>query len=184
MKVSDKIKYMVIGAVIALVGFGLGTLVTGINAQDNLTHYDAIHANKIVATEWIAVGDAEGSSILLGATEHGGDIRIYNKEHEEKISLYITEHGGSIYVSSNKGKGYVSVNGDLFDGGMVSAGSNDGEGIFSLSSGGGWIFVKKKRGGVYLNSPVGSLQSNSAGSLYVTDEDGRRHQVMVNWIEH
>lgn len=80
MKVSDKIKYMVIGAVIALVGFGSSTLVTGINAQGNLTQFDVIHARQIIATDWVAVGDSNGSSIILRATEHGGDMRILNKK--------------------------------------------------------------------------------------------------------
>lgn len=62
----------------------------------------------------------------------------------------------------------------MFDGGMVAAKSND-DGVFSLSAGGGWIFVKNKRGGVDLNTPE--------GTVYVTDKEDMRHQVMVNKTE-
>ena len=42
MKLSDKFKYMIVGAVIALTGFGVGSLVTGIDAQSQVGIFDTV----------------------------------------------------------------------------------------------------------------------------------------------
>ena len=175
MKMSDKIKYMVIGAAIALIGFGFGSLIGGIDAHDDTTHFDSIVVKNIIATEFIAVGKAKEASVVIGTNEKGGTINISNKGGEHLVRLGIG-YGGTIIVKSDEGEGEIRLIGNQYDGGAMTAESNDGKGIMSLSAGNGFISVWNEAGQVILeaeNLGVGG----DGGAVFVSGKDGIRRQL-------
>ena len=150
MRISDKIKYMFYGAVIALIGFFAGSLVISINANEDGV-FDTIHAERIVASKFIGVGDPKKSHAIIKTQENGAEIFLTDKKGEVRVQLAITESGGVIVVKSNEGEGSVRLYGNSFGGGMMSGHSNEGNGVFSLSAG-RWIWVKNEDGQVTLET--------------------------------
>ena len=169
MGLSDKIKYMFYGAVIALIGFFVGSLVTSINAHEDGV-FGTIRAERILASEFIGVGDSKKAHAMIFTQENGGEIFLTDKNGEPRINLAVTESGGVIVVKSNEGEGIVRLHGNLFGGGMMSGDSNDGNGIFSLSAG-RWISVKQEKSQVSLET-IGM-----GGSVKVQDSYGVERQL-------
>ena len=175
MKLSVKLGYMIVGAAIALTGFGIGSLVTSIDARDEFASFDTIYAAKVIATDFIAVGEPDAKAVLIQAIKpkgQGGLIRIFNADGVEVVSLLAGESGGIVGVSPNEGEGYARLDGNVGDGGLISAKSNDGKGHISLTSGLGSISAITEKGSVRINYP--------AGTVFVTNSDGViRHLAIV-----
>ena len=179
MRLSDKIKYMFYGAVIALIGFSVGSLVTSINAHEDGI-FGTVHAERIVASEFIAdrimasefigVGEPKKAKVMIGTRENGGEIFLSDKNGESRINLAVTESGGVIIVKSNEGEGDIRLHGNLFGGGMMSGQSNEGNGVFSLSAG-RWIWVKGENGEVTLE------MTGMGGRVKVQDINGIERQL-------
>ena len=171
MKLSDKVKYMIIGAVIGLSGFGLGSLVTGIDAQNNIATFDSIYAKKIVATDFIGVGDPEGSRVAISTGEHGGIVQVYNQNGNNCLDFFIDEHGGNINVTPGKGKGGIFLNNTL--GGTLIARSRNGKDGVSFTAGVPGLTVRGEYGEVNL-----SAFTLFGGNVTVTDMSGTEYRLM------
>ena len=146
MKLSGKIKYMCFGGVIALVGFGIGSLLTGIDAQNNVAQFDSISARNIVVTDFIAIGDSKGSRVLIAPKEHGGSISVLDKDGDPLISLLVDESGGVITIVSGIDKGNISLRSDNLEGGVMSAESSDGKTYIMIASGIPFIEMQSEYG--------------------------------------
>ena len=164
MRLSEKIKYMFYGAVIALIGFSVGSFVTSINAHEDGV-FGTLRAERIVASEFIGVGEPKKASAMIFTQENGGEIFLTDKNGEVRVTLAIDESGGVIIVKSNEGKGGVNIHANLFGGGLMSGYSNEGNGVFSLSAG-RWISVKNE------NGKVSSEMTGLGGRVRVQDING------------
>ena len=172
MKLSDKVRYMIIGAAIALSGFGLGSLVTGIDAENNIATFDSIYAKKIVATDFIGVGDPEGSRVAISNREHGGAVQIYNNNGDNCLNFFIDELGGNISVTPSDGKGGIFLS-NMFGPGTLIATSSNGKGSISFTTDIPGLMVRGEHGKVNL-----SAFTVFGGNVTVTDMSGTEYKLM------
>ena len=85
---KQKLGYTVLGAVIMLVGIGVGAIVTPpLVAQGRDRVFDTIMCNALV------VVDEAGTHRIVMGTEGGAGIEIYNARQEIKVTLADAEEG-------------------------------------------------------------------------------------------
>lgn len=145
-KLSEKLKYMALGALIAIAGFMFGNLHSDTEAQSGFETIDKLTVRRLVVTERIVVENDRGDiQILVSADDSGGAIIVCNKDGKNSISLgffsptepvvSVTGVGGagsaSLFISE-KGNGTVIAN-DKYKEATVILTTLDGEGSVSTS---------------------------------------------------
>lgn len=114
-----KVKYMVLGALIALAGFMLGSVTKGIEAQSEEDRFDVIDGTLFV-TKGIFVGDVAKQSGILITSEGGGSVGIMHEGNIINI-MGVTPEGHSVTtLRSRDGKGGIVLKVPTNSDGMVS----------------------------------------------------------------
>ncbi len=105
-QLHEKVKYMVLGALIALAGFMLGSITKGIEAQSEDAKFDVIEGTLFV-TQGIFVGDVVKRSGVLITSEGGGSVGIMHEDNIINI-MGVTPEGHSVTtLRSRDGKGGI-----------------------------------------------------------------------------
>ena len=148
MKLSDKFKYMIIGAVIALTGFGVGSLVTGIDAQNQVGIFDTVYVKKLRVSDEIKVGGFDAMpEVVIGRTDLGGAVIVYEKDGISTAGMQIMETGGHVSVSAKDGQGWVTLHIAEGNGSIQLVDKNDDKGLMlTVVDGEGSIFKIDKSG--------------------------------------
>ena len=137
-----KLIYMGLGALIAFLGYMLGTMNDNINAQSGIEQVDVdeivIQKLRVVDTDGntiavlgkqelsegkridvLQVYDASGNIVLhLGQTSNGGIIDVHGKDRSMDVLLTADADGGKVVVSGKDGNPGVLLTADA-DGGKV-----------------------------------------------------------------
>ena len=105
MNTKQKIRYTVLGAVIMLIGIGVGAIVSPplIAQRDGV--FDVIECNELI------VRDSQGHiAVALRASEEANGIIILNKQKQKAISMLSTEEVGNwIMLSDKRGEAAISL---------------------------------------------------------------------------
>ena len=174
---SEKVKYMFIGAMIALTSFMLGNINIPTDAQNEVRVIDELIVRKLIALESLAVVDNQGIPVaFMEANDFGGILYLGNKKGNTLVSMGIAEGNGGVIVHSKgeeasvvigfgteNGKNVAGVTaftkngkGTSFMGvrdgnGLVSAGSKEGTGeaLLMINNGNGEVRARSKEGRGY-----------------------------------
>ena len=118
-QLHEKVKYMALGALIAVVGFILGSMTKGIDAQSEDPNFQVIDGTLFV-TKGIFVGDVVKESGVHISSDGGGSVSIMD-EGESLNIMGVTPEGHSVStLRSRDGQG-----------GIVLKVPNDGDGVIS-----------------------------------------------------
>ena len=120
------------------------------------------------------MGDTKEPNITMVDNEHGGIIKIYDKNYKSCVVLGIDELGGTIHVSPSKGEGGTVLS-NSFGPGTLIATSGDNKGGVSFSATTGWLLVRGEYGSVSLSG----YNFVQGGIVTVTDPNGKEHQLAV-----
>ncbi len=149
-KKLEKVMYMGIGALIALISFSLGNLHRdNANAQGGTPIVDLIRCKRL------EVVDAAGNNRIILRTNqddgrvdvYNGHVSIYDKAGKLGATLYINEDGGRMYIYDKAGKSGASLSTDE-NGGRMSVFGKAGMSAASLGTDedGGRVGVRSKDG--------------------------------------
>ena len=142
-KLSEKVKYMALGALIAFAGFMLGSTTQGIEAQSESKVIDKLVVGELDVQRSIRVmGNTGLAQVSIDSSKVGGRIHLYNKNWEPLITLGILENGmpsigvkdekgggmAALGIDKNKGYGVVHV-ADTYRQAKVVMGAPDGKGL-------------------------------------------------------
>lgn len=110
-KLSEKVKYIALGALIALAGFMLGSMTKGLEAQSESKVIDKLVVGELDVQRSIRVVGATGlAQVSIDSSETGGQIHLYNINWEPLITLAILKNGmPSVGVRSEKGGGMAAL---------------------------------------------------------------------------
>ena len=147
---KQKLGYMVLGAVIMLVGLGLGAIVSPpLIAQRNGV-FDEIECSKLTVVDKndklaiiLAANEDENGIVLLNqagtmsarlsADKDGSSLGLFNAEGEQSIALLGTEKGGIVALYDGDGqKGIYLVVNELAR--FITVFNEEGKEAISLSS--------------------------------------------------
>ena len=144
-KLSEKMKYIAVGAMIACAVFLLGSLDNDIGAQFESGRFDELIVRKLIVREEILFVDVDQNPQITIYTrgKHRG-ITIYGPEESDAmIGIGVNENGGHVGVSrALNGSADISVN---KDGGNLTLTSNkDAKILLSTNEGKGRITLLSK----------------------------------------
>ena len=167
----EKVIYMSLGALIALLGYMLGTLNSSINAQSETkqTPIDEIIVQKL------RIVDIKGNTIaVLGEQEQSKGKRIdilqvYDAEGNIVLHFGQTPNGGIIDIHGKNGDKAVLLDADV-DGGNVVVFGKDGIAALQADVDGGNVVVFGKDG----NAAVELKADANDGSVTVLGKDRGR----------
>ena len=101
---KQKFGYTVLGAVIMLVGMGVGSIVS----PPLIAQGDGVF-DEIKCTKLIVVDKAGKTAIHLSAREDGNGIAVYDTAGQKAIALTAVELGNSVTVYDKTGKAVVDL---------------------------------------------------------------------------
>ncbi|MCE2394909.1 hypothetical protein J4G02_10025 [Candidatus Poribacteria bacterium] len=101
---KQKLGYTVLGAVIMLVGIGVGSIVS----PPLIAQRDGVFG-EIECTELIVVDKAGKTAVHLSAREDGNGIAVYDTAGQKAITLTAVELGNSVTVCDKAGKAVVDL---------------------------------------------------------------------------
>lgn len=135
-KSLEKVMYMGIGTVIALLSFSLGNLHRNTaNAQGEAPIVDLIRCKQL------EIVNADGlNNVILSSNEQGGSVEVYSEELLlGKVRLSISENGGEVSVHGKNYKDLASLR-ITTDGGSVAVRGENGKGgaVLSTDEDGEW----------------------------------------------
>ena len=175
-KLSEKMKYMALGALIALSGFMLGSFNDGTDAQSRTQMIDELAVKTLYVFDEIIVVDStqvnKKAVVLINYDENGGQIKTYSKRSEKgHASMGVDQNGGQMRIYPNTGNSgaAITTTDDMKTSltifpkqgrGTVSLGTHLGNGVM-------WVNSKDGVGGVTLTAFEGK------GVTYTTDKFGR-----------
>lgn len=138
LRLREKLKYMALGALIALAGFVLGNMNENTEAQLGSEAIGELTVRDLVVLKGIRVmnddnehqvvitWDEDGGRVTthssigkagLGVGKHGGYLRVTDVEGEGGAQVTMEEDGGSVMIFSANGTGGVAL--DLYEGNGV-----------------------------------------------------------------
>lgn len=177
-KSLEKVMYMGIGAVIALLSFSLGNLHRNTaNAQGEAPIVDLIRCRQL------EIVNADGlNNVILSSNEQGGSVEVFSEELLlGKVRLSINENGGEVSVRGGKNYKNLASLGISTHGGSVSVRTEDDKGGAALGANedGGAVGISGKEGKIALlyNDKNGVLmdfygREDQRLSLAMTDKFG------------
>lgn len=161
----EKFGYMVLGAIIALCGYVLGTMNSGsVDAQLEIPVVDKIVCRQLEVVNsqgktLVRVGEElrdggtsvlrvydgiqQGSTVdLLTMTDGGGFVMVRGKDGEPGVTLYTHTDGGDVKIFEKGGKTVAELSSNT-NGGSLMIGAKDGElGVaLGISPTGGYVGV-------------------------------------------
>lgn len=155
MKLSEKLGYMIVGAVIALAGFGLGSFFTGSDVERKTEAQseviEELGVKRLVVRESVTVGSpTKGAVVMIEANSNEGFFRIFGKDGAGAVGLEVADGVGSVEVFSDKMRGVARIS------------SNKGSGeimvIDKESSGGVMITTNEGNGNVHVTNRFGTFR--------------------------
>ena len=125
-KLSEKVKYMIFGALLTLSGFIVGNLNNGIEAQSGSDTIDKLTVRELTVLEDLIVRNEDGDIVvLIDSSDGNGRITIRDKQAKGVIIFGFQAQGGgpigaitadknsteksSILMSVIQGQGLISV---------------------------------------------------------------------------
>ena len=140
----EKVMYMSIGAVIALLSFSFGNIHRDTaNAQGEAPIVDLIRCRQleIVNTDGL-------NKVILSSNEQGGSVDVFSEDMLlGKVRLSISENGGEVSVHGKNYKDLASLR-ITADGGSVSVRTEDDKGgavsLVLMKTVGLWALAVKK----------------------------------------
>ena len=98
MKYTQKLGYISLGGVIAVVGMITTLLATTITAQTELPEI----VDMILCKQLAIVSDDKKVVLYLRSGEHGGSLTVADNAGDPVVSLEVNENGGSVSVAIDK----------------------------------------------------------------------------------
>lgn len=162
-QLHEKVKYMALGALIALVGFVLGSMTKGINAQSEDAKFEVIEGTLFV-TDGIFVGDVVSRSGVHISSEGGGSVAIMD-EGELLNIMGVTPEGHSVMtLRSRNGKG-----------GIVLKAPNNSDGVvYTLDKSGKEHYLQSEKTNRSIKPQPKSSAVNNDGAKTSPTNDSRR----------
>ena len=156
-KLNEKIKYMFFGALIALFGFGLGSLVTGVDTQNGEAQFEKLTVQHLLVPKG---GLAEIEDMSVGNLVASKRIGVKSDKTEDLISLFVDEESNTCMI-------LVTGNGGI----MVTDGKKGHVSITTVKGNGTLTVKSKGQGSVVLTEYSGD------GEIYRRDRFGRAQEV-------
>lgn len=152
---KQKLGYTVLGAVIMLIGLGIGVIVSPpLIAQRNGV-FDKITCRELVVTD-----ENGNKAIALVSTEEAGNgIIIYNPAGEATVVLVATEQQSEVSISNRVGTKAISLLSDNttpFGNGVTVYNQVGGQGVllYSVKGRGNGVIVADQLGNVSWTTPL------------------------------
>ena len=150
---KQKLSYTVLGAVIMLVGLGLGTIVSPpLIAQRNGV-FDTVRCNQLAVVDKygkpvvaIVPGEEDGNGIalynpngemgaVLHASDAGNNLLLYNQTGEEAaVTVGSNEQGSKVVLLNKKGETQIALIAVSGDGRVITLYNEDGKEAIALTS--------------------------------------------------
>ena len=94
-KLSEKVKYMIFGALLTLSGFIVGTLNNGIEAQSGSDTIDKLTVRELTVLEHLIVRNEDGDIVvIIGHNDNSGSITTIDKQAKGVIIFSFQAQGG------------------------------------------------------------------------------------------
>ncbi len=147
-RLSEKVKYMALGALITLAGFVLGDMNENTEAQSGSETINELTVRNMVVLEDIRVlNDDNMPQVVITWDEDGGNVSTHSPRGHAAFG--VGEEGGLIQVANAEGKigAQVTMN---ENGGIVVVRSTNGPGGAALAiyEGDGVVYTKDRRGNI------------------------------------
>ena len=147
-RLREKLKYMALGALIALTGFVLGNMNKDTEAQSGSETIDRLTVRDLVVLKGIRVmNDDNEHQVIITWDEDGGRVTTYSPIG--KAGLGVGKHGGYLRVTDVEGEGGAQVTMEE-DGGSVMIFSSNGTGGVALDfyEGNGVVYTRDSLGNI------------------------------------
>ena len=136
------VRSMGLGAVIMLIGFAVGTIVsppliaqrddvfgdiqcTGLTVVDKQGNVGvALDTDDANGSVWLFGKDGGAAAMSIGAD--GGSVAVYNNQGTTCALVNVDEYGGSVSVTNNQGKVRVVMGVNKYGNGVVSTWDKNG----------------------------------------------------------
>ena len=124
-KFSEKVRYMITGAVIAVASFTFGHVTNDINAQSRSTNFETLEVDTLSVSDSISLLNNDGIPVVVILSKGDeGLIGVLDKDQETMIMIGISDGNGIISILKDK---------DLPSQSAASMGVLSGEGFLRLS---------------------------------------------------
>ena len=168
-RLSEKLKYMVLGSLLTLAGFMFGNMNRDTEAQLGSETMDTLTVRKLIVVEGITIRSNSGSPrVMISSDRNGGKVTVFGPggiRGRGAASLSLTENGGRVSV-------FGGIDGE--DAAMLAVTENGGtlttaEVDISTNEEGGRITVFDREG----KSRVGFGIDNGEGFAYLVNRFGK-----------
>ena len=152
-RLREKLKYMALGALIALAGFVLGNMNENIEAQSGSEMIDELTVRKLTVLEDITVIADDGEPrVIISADENGGRVSCYGLggiRAPAGAGLQIGKLGGIVGVTGRQGNAGASLTIGTEGGGVtIFSAAGKGGAALSIVEGDGVVFTRDRFGNV------------------------------------
>ena len=152
-KLREKLKYMALGALIALTGFVLGNMNKDTEAQSGSETIDELTVRKLTVLEDITViADNGEPRVVISWDENGGRVSCYGLggiRAAAGAGLQIGKLGGIVGVTGRKGSAGASLTIGTEGGGVtIFPVAGKGGAALSIVEGDGVVFTRDRFGNV------------------------------------
>lgn len=153
LRLREKLKYMALGALIALAGFVLGNMNENTEAQSGSETIDALTVRKLTVLEDITViADNGEPRVIISSDENGGRVSCYGLggiRAPAGAGLQIGKLGGIVGVTGRKGNAGASLTIGTEGGGVtIFSAAGKGGAALSIVEGDGVVFTRDRLGNV------------------------------------
>ena len=149
----EKLKYMALGALIALAGFVLGNMNENTEAQSGSEMIDELTVRKLTVLEDITViADNGEPRVIISSDENGGKVSCYGLggiRAPAGAGLQIGKLGGIVGVTGRQGNAGASLTIGTEGGGVtIFSAAGKGGAALSIVEGDGVVFTRDRFGNV------------------------------------
>ena len=147
-RLREKLKYMALGALIALTGFVLGNMNKDTEAQSGSETIEKLTVRDLIVLKGIRVmNDDNERQVIITWDEEGGRVTTYSPIG--KAGLGVGKHGGYLRVSDVEGNGGAQVTMEEKGGSVMIFSANGAGGVaLALYEGGGVVYTRDKLGNI------------------------------------
>lgn len=139
-RLSEKLKYMVLGSLLTLAGFMFGNMSSDTEAQLGSETINELTVRELTVLKDIKISSNSGDSlVLISSDEEGGIIATNSNSGDPRVLIRSDSNGGQVFVVDSSGRGAarlavtekggtVSTRGEGKAGVIIRAGG-EGEGV-------------------------------------------------------
>ncbi len=153
LRLREKLKYMALGALIALAGFVLGNMNENTEAQSGSETIDELIVRRLTVLEDITViADNGEPRVIISVDENGGRVSCYGLggiRAPAGAGLQIGKLGGIVGVTGKQGNAGASLTIGTEGGGVtIFSAAGKGGAALSIVEGNGVVFTRDRFGNV------------------------------------